>query len=137
MIEAAAKHPELHAVVSEGAGARSLAEEKDYDGVHGFDKVASSVLEAVKTASLAVFADQSPPPHLAALARRIAPRPLLLIAAPNSRHGEELNRDYHAAAGPTSTLWEIPESRHVDGIAARPAEYERRVVGFFDRALRP
>ena len=137
MIEAAAKHPELRAVVSEGAGARSFAEEKDYDGVHGFDKVASSVLEAVKTASLAVFADQSPPPHLAALARRIAPRPLLLIAAPNSRHGEELNRDYHAAAGPTSTLWEIPESRHVDGIAARPAEYERRVVGFFDRALRP
>ena len=137
MIEAAAKHPELRAVVSEGAGARSFAEEKDYDGVHGFDKVASSVLEAVKTASIAVFADQSPPPHLAALARRIAPRPLLLIAAPNSRHGEELNRDYHAAAGPTSTLWEIPESRHVDGIAARPAEYERRVVGFFDRALRP
>jgi hypothetical protein len=24
----------------------------------------------------------------------------------------------------------------VDGIAARPAEYERRVVGFFDAALR-
>ena len=41
-----------------------------------------------------------------------------------------------AAAGDSATLWEIPESKHVGGLEARPAEYERRVVGFFDRALR-
>ena len=35
-----------------------------------------------------------------------------------------------------ATLWEIPESGHVGGIKVRPAEYERRVVGFFDGALR-
>ena len=38
---------------------------------------------------------------------------------------------------PLPTLWEIPESQHVGGITARPAEYERRVVGFFDEALAP
>ena len=32
-------------------------------------------------------------------------------------------------------LWEIPDAGHVNGIATRPAEYERRVVGFFDQAL--
>jgi hypothetical protein len=32
-------------------------------------------------------------------------------------------------------LWVIPESRLVGGLAARPAEYERRVIGFFDDAL--
>lgn len=31
--------------------------------------------------------------------------------------------------------WEIPEASHTGGITARPDEYERRVVGFFDRAL--
>jgi fermentation-respiration switch protein FrsA (DUF1100 family) len=60
----------------------------------------------------------------------------MLIGAPNSKHGEELNRDYYAAAQEPKTLWEIPEASHVGGIDARPAQYERRVVGFFDDALR-
>jgi hypothetical protein len=68
---------------------------------------------------------------------RIAPRPLLLIAAPNSPNGERLNRGYFKAAGTPKALWEIPESKHIGGLTARPAEYERRVVGFFDRALGP
>src|SRR5256885_12609109 len=33
------------------------------------------------------------------------------------------------------SIWEVPGSGHVGGINARPKEYERRVVGFFDRAL--
>jgi hypothetical protein len=60
----------------------------------------------------------------------------MLIAAPNSGHGEELNRGYYAAAREPKTLWELPESGHVGAMEARPAEYERRVVGFFDDALR-
>jgi hypothetical protein len=59
----------------------------------------------------------------------------LLIAAPNSPNGEDLNRGYYAAAGEPKTLWEIPESGHTGGIEARPREYERRVVSFFDEAL--
>ncbi|HXS44199.1 MAG TPA: hypothetical protein VN751_06205 [Solirubrobacteraceae bacterium] len=90
---------------------------------------------AVKTGALTVFADRAPPANLKSLVGRIAPRPLLLIAAPDSKHGEELNRGYYAAAGQPKTLWEIPESGHVGGLQARPAEYERRVVGFLDRAL--
>ena len=66
---------------------------------------------------------------------RIAPRPILLIAAPNSKNGEKLNREYYAAAQEPKALWEIPESNHTGGIDARPRQYERRVVGFFDDAL--
>jgi hypothetical protein len=32
-------------------------------------------------------------------------------------------------------MWEIPESKHVGGLQARPQEYERRVVGIFNDAL--
>jgi dienelactone hydrolase len=136
MLEAAAKTPGLAAVVSEGAGARSYSEEVD-EAVPARDRLLFVPATAVKTAAVAVFADRLPPQDLRDLVPRIAPRPVLLVAAPNSKHGEELNRRYVRAAGPTATLWEIPESGHVDGIAARPAEYERRVVGFFDRALGP
>jgi len=40
-----------------------------------------------------------------------------------------------AAAGGPKELWELPEAGHTGGLDARPGEYERRVVGFFDRYL--
>jgi uncharacterized protein len=82
-----------------------------------------------------VFSNHAPPASLKDLAAEVD-EPLLLIAAPNAPNGEELNRLYARAAGDNATLWEIPEARHVGGIDARPEEYERRVVGFFDEALR-
>jgi hypothetical protein len=136
MLEAAAETDALKAVVSEGAGARAFSDEMDQE-LHGVDKWMNASFSAIKTASIAVFANQSPPANLRHLVDRIAPRPLLLIAAPNSKHGEELNRGFFKAAGEPKTLWEIPESKHVGGLAARPAEYERRVIRFFDDALLP
>ena len=133
MIEAAAETDELRAVVSDGAGARSYNEDKLHDEP-GLSKVLGGLMSVTKTASVAVFSNQSPPDSLKDLAAR-AEEPLLLIAAPNSAHGEELNRDYARAAGDNATLWEIPEAHHVGGLQARPEEYERRVVGFFDEAL--
>jgi uncharacterized protein len=133
MIETAAETDELAAVVSDGAGARSFTEEMDYD-VGGINKVLGTFVSASKTAAIAISANQLPPDNLKDLAGRTK-APLLLIAAPNSGHGEELNRGYARAAGDAATLWEIPEARHVGGLAARPAEYEQRVVGFFDREL--
>ena len=133
MIEAAAETPQLRAVVSDGAGARSIREEADlYHGL--YEKVLGTATAAVKTAAVALSANQSPPADLEDLAARVR-QPLLLIAAPDSGHGEELNRDYHAAA-PSSTLWEVPEADHMGAIEERPEEYERRVVGFFEAALR-
>ena len=131
MLETAAETDGLAAVVSEGAGARSFTEEMDQE-VHGLDQVLNPLVAATKTAAIAVFSNHSPPANLKDLSAKIH-QPLLLIAAPNSGYGEELNRGYARAAG--AQLWEIPESRHVGGIDARPAEYERRVVGFFDKAM--
>jgi len=136
MLETAAANDELAAVVSEGAGARSWREDMDQD-LPGLEKVTGSPLSFFKTASIAVSSNHWLPPNLKDVVSRIAPRPLLLIAAPNAPTGEDLNRGYYAAAGEPKQLWEIPESKHVGGIDARPAEYERRVVGFFDGALAP
>ena len=42
--------------------------------------------------------------------------------------------DYFAAAGRPKQIWEA-RGGHTQGIVAEPAEYERRVVDFFDRSL--
>jgi hypothetical protein len=47
----------------------------------------------------------------------------------------ELTPAYYAAAGEPKALWEVPGASHTGGIEARPKEYERRVVAFFDDAL--
>lgn len=133
MIETAAETDELAAVVSDGAGARSIAEEMDYD-LPAVDKALGTLVSLSKTTAIAISSNRFPPDNLKDLAARTK-SPLLLIAAPNSGHGEELNRGYARAAGDAASLWEIPEARHVGGLAARPAEYEQRVIGFFDREL--
>jgi uncharacterized protein len=136
MIEAAAETDELVAVVSEGAGARSTTEDMDEEHPALEKWTLGFAMSAAKTAAVVVSSNQSPPANLKDLAAKIE-QPLLLIAAPVKGVGEELNRGYAKAAGESATLWEIRESRHVGGITARPEQYERRVIGFFDRALRP
>jgi hypothetical protein len=56
------------------------------------------------------------------------------LVALGSAGGEDNNPDYYAAARGPKQLWKIDTS-HTHGLSARPAEYERRVVGFFDRTL--
>ncbi len=134
MIETASETDALAAVVSEGAGSRSIREDLGEFDPNAINRAIGTAMAAVKTASVRVFGNEPVPPGLEDAAAR-AEAPMLLIAAPNSTHGEELNRNYARAAGDDATLWEIPESRHVGGMTARPREYERRVVGFFDRTL--
>jgi hypothetical protein len=135
MIEAAAETDELAAVVSEGAGARSFTENMDQDEPALGKYTLGALMTGAKTLAVAVSSNQAPPANLADLAA-VVEQPMLLIAAPVKGVGEDLNRGYAEAAGDSATLWEIPESTHVGGQEARPQEYERRVVGFFDEALR-
>jgi fermentation-respiration switch protein FrsA (DUF1100 family) len=131
MLQAAASSTGLRSVVSEGAGARSVREHL-LRGPRGW---LSLPQVAVQTAVVAVMSGTAPPPSLADLAPRIAPRPLLLIYAGRGGGGEELNPDYYEAASDPKTLWKIPEAGHVGGLQARPREYEQRVIRFFDQAL--
>jgi hypothetical protein len=65
---------------------------------------------------------------------RIAPRPLLLLSAgrgPEARANEE----YKRRGGRTTRLWNLPEASHAAALRTDPAGYDRRVIGFLDRAL--
>jgi len=131
LLEAAAANPGLRAVVSDGAGERSVRE----SATRGAAAALVIPLQAVQTAAVAVLSGDRPPAGLQDLVGRIAPRAVLLVLAGKGGGGEELNRTYAARAGAGTELWEIPEAGHIGGIRARPAAYEQRVVSFLDRAL--
>ncbi len=76
---------------------------------------------------------QTPPKHLKDLVGKIAPRPLLLIADPESDNGEKLTRLYYKHAKQPKALWEIPGAGHVNGAVSRKAEYEKRIVALLQR----
>ena len=115
MLEAAADNAGLRAVVSEGAGARSIREDL-IRGPRGWLVVPQA---AVQTTALAVLSGTTPPPSLQRLVGRISPRPLYLIYAGRSSAGEDLNLDYFRSASEPKTLWKIP--RHATSAASRHA----------------
>ena len=61
--------------------------------------------------------------------------PLLLIAAGGFPTEIEFNRHYAGVANEPFTHWELPDVGHTAAVRERPRDYERRVVGLFDRAL--
>jgi dienelactone hydrolase len=133
MLEAAAKSPGLGAVVSEGAGERSVREYLDMTQGDRWLSIPSALALTVGTA---LFSNNMPPASLKDLVGRIAPTPVFFIYGEHGQPGERnLNPTYYAAAAAPKTIWEVPGSGHVGGLTARPKEYERRVVGFFDRTL--
>jgi hypothetical protein len=133
MLETAAEDERLRAVVSEGAGVRSLAEHWDDPGPAAAQKPFSNLV--VQTLALSVLANQGPPPGLTGLVRDIAPRRLLLIRGLAGQQQEALNRVYYDAALEPKALGEVRGAGHTAALSAQPREYERRVVSFFDRAL--
>ncbi len=133
MLQAAATSDDLAAVVSEGAGTRSFAEEREE--LPGPGNWFDYPLYAVKEGAMTVLSNSGPPPKLTDLVPGIAPRPVLLIWAPNGGNAETMNPVYHRLAGENALIWEMPDAQHIRGIVARPEEYERRVVGFLDDAL--
>jgi hypothetical protein len=133
LLETAAEDPRLRAVVSEGAGIRSLREHWDDPQIGAVQRPFTPLV--AQTAAVAVLADRRPPASLVDLVSDIAPRALLLIRGLEGQPAEVLNREFLRAAGQPKELWEVPGAGHTAALSARPQEYERRVVAFFDRAL--
>lgn len=136
LIQAAAESDEVKAIVSEGAGARSIREDLELPDATWYSPEIWTT--SVITAGTALFSDELPPPSLKDLAGRISPRSVFFVYGEEGQPGEiDLNPIYYTAAREPKAIWEVPGAGHTGGITAQPEEYERRVVDFFDRALAP
>jgi uncharacterized protein len=133
LLQAAAEAKGFRAVVSDGAGSRSIREDLARSDS---DKWFELPTTAVITAGTALFSNQMPPPNLKDLVARIAPRSVFFIYAEHGQPNEiNLTQKYYSAADDPKALWEVPAAGHTHGLSVRPQEYERRVIAFFDRSL--
>ena len=129
LIEVAAERDDVKALVADGAAAGSFDDGQHLNGVSAATPPAWLMFTTIR-----VLSGDPPGPPLEDLIARVR-TPTLLISA-----GTAIERDFNvlydqAARGPVEH-WNLPDARHTDGIRDRPADYERRVVAFFDRTLR-
>jgi dienelactone hydrolase len=132
MLETASETDALEAVVSDGAGIRSVREATE--SPWNAKWLAVPIWGGI-TAATAVFSDDAPPPNLNDIVDRIAPRPVFFIYSAHGQGGEDLSQDFYESAGEPKAVWEVPVGGHVGGAEALPRQYERRIIGFFDAAL--
>ena len=132
MLETAAETDALKAVMSDGAGIRSV---REASLVSWGNKLLTVPVWGGITAATAVFADDAPPANLNDLVGDISPRPVFFVYAERGQGGEDLSQDFYESASEPKSVWRVPGATHTGGIEARPREYERRMVGFFDAAL--
>ncbi len=138
MLEAAADNQGLAAVVSEGAGLRSVRESLVREGPHPVELALQWPQDAILTAATAVLSGDAPPPALDEHIADISPRAVFLLYGEKGQGMEKvLNPPYFEAAAEPKEIWEIPGATHTGGLKAEPREYEERVVGFFNRTLAP
>jgi hypothetical protein len=132
MLETAAETNGLKAVMSDGAGIRSV---REASVASWSDKVLAVPVWGGITVATAVFSDDSPPPNLNDLVGDISPRPVFFVYAERGQGGEDLSQDFYESAKQPKSVWVVPGATHTGGIETRPREYERRMIAFFDSAL--
>src|SRR5262245_47679870 len=130
MIEAATETPALRAIVAEGASGRSVRDDLVNDAPWQ-----AVIGDGVTTIGTALFTDDAPPPTLQSLVPKIKGAVFFVYGEEGQIMEKPANTDFYARAHEPKQLWEVPGSGHVGGVDAAPAEYERRVVAFFDRHL--
>jgi uncharacterized protein len=130
LIEVAAQRSDVRALVSDGASAGSFEDGQRLTGT-GIETAPAWLMFT----TIRVLSGDPPGPPLEDLIARVQ-SPTLLISA-----GTAVERDYNvlydeaAARGPVEH-WNLPDAHHTDAIHEHAAEYERRVVGLFNEALR-
>jgi uncharacterized protein len=129
LIEVAAERDDVKALVADGAAAESFEDGQHLNGVSAATPPAWLMFTTIR-----VLSGDTPGPPLEDLIARVR-TPTLLISA-----GTAIERDFNvlydqASRGPVEH-WNLPDAHHTDAIRNRPADYERRVVAFFDQALR-
>ena len=132
LIHAAAHSDAFKAIVSEGASGQSVR-----DGLANGDDRDAFLGGGPVTLATALFTNTLPPPSLKSEIPKIAPNAVFLVYGEKGQNGSETkpNKLFYAAAGEPKQIWEVPNGQHIAGITTEPAEYERRIVGFFDEAL--
>jgi uncharacterized protein len=129
LIEVAAQRSDVSALVADGAAAGSF---EDVHRLQGMNPQSAPFWLTFST--IRVLTGDRPGPPLEEMIARVQ-SPTLLISAGTAIE-REFNVHYDEVAGDAPVEhWNLPAADHTDAIYQHRAEYERRVVGFFDAEL--
>jgi hypothetical protein len=132
-LRAAAENEAIAAVLAEEPGFVTI---QDLPSRISLDEQLITLNWWAKLKVLSWYTGVSAPPGVIEVIDDIAPRPIFFIST-NTDMGHRMVAHYFDKAGDPKTLWQIPETTHGGGLAARPEEYPAKIIDFFNRSLLP
>ena len=136
-LQSAAIEPRIEAVVAEAPFANLREVSYDYAGLHAGSWLGKSLFRPASLAAMhSVEKEGGFKPENVSPEEAVAERsfPVLLICGTRDstipcRHSRRI---YKAATGPKE-FWVVPRAGHAAALGTAPAEYETRVVSFFEK----
>jgi uncharacterized protein len=133
LIEGAARRDDLRAVVAEGAGLRAYGDALDLPGSGKWVRLPQTALMIAAAQVLSGWPSVRSTGDF--VGKGELGRVLLIAAGRGVSEEQHLNPLWAERARGRVQLWELPDGEHTAALDERPEEYERRVIGFFDRRL--
>jgi hypothetical protein len=134
VMAAAGADQRIRAVVAEGVTARGAHDEGDPARGVGGSFIRYMDWASRSAASLMTSADT--PTQLRDAVRAMSQQRVLVIAAGTLPAEIAAAATFEALSPTVVTTWIAPGARHTKAYVAHPAEWEQRVVGFYDEELR-
>ena len=128
LVEVAPDRSDIRAIVADGTAAETW---EDWRRLRG-DEL-GTVPGFVMFKTIEVLSGDPPSPALQDRVRELR-QPLLMISAGTAEE-YEFSALYDRAGGPNVEHWNLPDATHTAAIRQSAEPYERRVTGFFERAL--
>lgn len=132
LVMAAPDEPRLKAIWSDGLGINGIEDVPPYEGV------ADAFIGFINGQAFwlaGVYLGESPVPFKQRIPQ-IAPRHLMLVAGALDSYEADFNQGYEPFLGENGRLWVIENAGHIGGLGVDPEGYTRRMLDFFDAALR-
>jgi pimeloyl-ACP methyl ester carboxylesterase len=132
LLGAASAYPDVKAIVADGATHRTLDELKALPSER---PLVRNFVSRVMYATVQVLSGDKPPkPLLESMVEAETTR-FLLIAGGSNQQEVKYNELFAETVGERAELWVAPGAAHTGAFKKYRAEYEERVVAFFDAVL--
>lgn len=132
LLSAASSYPQIKAVVSDGATYRCT---NDYVALPSRNNIIHSWTHRVMYTAVRIFTRDTPPIPMKDSVKNAQGTSLFLIAAGKEKDEIEYNQFFLETAGDGAELWVVPQAQHTGAFRLVQADYERRVIKFFQSAL--
>lgn len=128
LLGAASAYPAIRAIIADGATQRCVEE---LIALPSEQPLYRNFTARVMYAAVQVLTGETPPKPLLTSMREATDTRFLLIAAGANEREVAYNEFYGDTIGARAGLWVAPDAAHTEAFSRYPADYEQRVIEFF------